>query len=180
MDVCSSIYAPGLFCFSLVSHLCIIRYRSHVAAAVSVSNNHLSECGSVPTIGDVINSLEAVIQRDEGGRGIGQIVVKGELVSAAQTLLKSKNVAIITGFPCLMDFDPPTETDGPLGALAIARCLIALGKNVTIATDECNAEPMLACAAASGLLGNNLSLECFSGGIEFDEGEATRLRELGM
>lgn len=45
-------------------------------------------------------------------------------------------VAILTGFPCLMDYNPSTETDGPPGAFAIARALIALGKRVYILTDE--------------------------------------------
>jgi hypothetical protein len=122
--------------------------------------------------------MENRLQLDEGKRGIGEIVIKNELYAAAETLLEARSVAIITGFPCLIDFDPPTETDGPLGALAIARALIALKKNVVIATDECNAEPMLAAARASGLYGPQLRLECFAGGLEFDASEHRRLKDL--
>lgn len=132
------------------------------------------------TARDVIGLLENRVQMDEGRRGIGEIVVKGELYNAAAELLDSNRVVIITGFPCLLDFSPPTETDGPLGAVAIARALISLGKDVVIATDECNEEPMLAAVAASGLFGPHLRLECFAGGIGYDDGEAARLKQLAQ
>lgn len=45
-------------------------------------------------------------------------------------------MAIITGFPCLLKHDPPTETDGPPGAYALARACIALGHKVYLLTDE--------------------------------------------
>ncbi|CAM9930762.1 unnamed protein product [Ectocarpus fasciculatus] len=122
--------------------------------------------------------LENRVHMDEGNRGIGEIVIKGELFAAASELLTARRVVIITGFPCLLDFTPPTETDGPLGAVAIARALVELGKDVVIATDECNEEPVLAAVAASGLYGAHLQLECFAGGIGYDEGEAARLKSL--
>lgn len=127
---------------------------------------------------DIISRLENRIHLDEGRRGIDEIIIKGELYNAAAELLQSKRVAIITGFPCLLDFSPPTETDGPLGAVAIARALVALGKDVVIATDECNEEPILAAVAASGIYGQHLQLECFAGGIAYDDGEARRLKSL--
>lgn len=48
-------------------------------------------------------------------------------------------VAILTGFPCHIDHAPPTETDGPSGALAIARALLGLGKRVRLLIDEVRA-----------------------------------------
>ena len=79
----------------------------------------------------------------------------------------------------MLDFMPPTETDGPLGAMAIARTLIRLGKEVVIATDECNEEVLLACAAGSGLASSpNFSLESFAGGANFDEDDLMRMRNL--
>lgn len=87
-------------------------------------------------------------------------------------------VAILTGFPCLLDYSPPTETDGPLGAFAIARALIRLGKRAIIITDECNAECILACAANAGLDGTHLQLESFPPGEEWTGREDTRLLEL--
>ena len=76
----------------------------------------------------------------------------GSLQKAAECMHESETVAIITGFPCMMDYSPPTETDGPLGALSLARTLLHLGKDVIILTDECNEEVLLACGAASGLM----------------------------
>lgn len=139
-----------------------------------------SSSSSSGTPKDIITMLEKRIQLDEGRRGIQEIIIQGELYRAANELLTAKRVAIITGFPCLMDFTPPTETDGPLGALAIARSLLALGKEVIIVTDECNGEPLLAAVSASGLYGPKLQLECFAGGIGYDDGEAARLKEIGQ
>lgn len=47
-----------------------------------------------------------------------------------------KQIAILTGFPCLIEHTPPTETDGPPGALAIARACMWLGKEVHLLVDE--------------------------------------------
>ena len=58
--------------------------------------------------------------------------IKDELYNAANSLLTCHNIIIITGFPCNLEHKPPTETDGPLGAVAIARSLVALGKKVTL------------------------------------------------
>lgn len=60
-------------------------------------------------------NIESIIQRDEGGRGIKSLCIPYELESSARILLSCSKVVIITGFPCMLDFDPPTETDGPLG-----------------------------------------------------------------
>ena len=130
----------------------------------------------------LVAQLEARVQMDEGGRGIAEIVLPpGELFAAAQTLCDSHSVAIISGFPCMLDHDPPTETDGPLGALAIARACLALGKSVVLLTDECNEEVFLACCAASGLdepfQQGLLSLASFPGLASFDAADARRLRE---
>lgn len=129
---------------------------------------------------DVINAIESIIQRDEGDRGIKDIFLKGELYSSAEAVLKCNSIVIITGFPCLLDYNPPTETDGPLGAVAIARSLIVLGKKVTILTDECNEEVMLACVASSGIRADKLVLESFPGrGTGFDESDLNRLIQIG-
>lgn len=52
-------------------------------------------------------------------RGIGAFSPPpGELLGAAHCLARlrgtEETAVIITGFPCLLDFDPPTETDGPV------------------------------------------------------------------
>ena len=107
---------------------------------------------------ELIDLLEERVQRDEGKRGIAPLVHaagKGELYKASKMLLGDtiETVIIITGFPCMMEHTPPTETDGPLGAMAIALALIRLGKKVVVATDEVNEQVLLAAAAALGATG---------------------------
>ena len=97
----------------------------------------------------IIRRLEARVSLDEFKRGIGAFAhnFQGELESSANVLQQPdvKHVGIITGFPCNLKHDPPTETDGPLGAFSIARALVLLGKNVTVVTDECNFDVVNAC-----------------------------------
>lgn len=55
------------------------------------------------------NEIEKLVQQDEGGRGITAIVQpRGELFAAANSLITAHTIAIITGFPCMLDFTPPT------------------------------------------------------------------------
>lgn len=105
----------------------------------------------MPTVEDLIADIEQFVQRDEGGRGIKDISLHGELLQAARALLSCKDIVIITGFPCLLDYAIPTETDGPLGALAIAKACLGLGKRVVLLTDEVNEEVMLQAVAGSNL-----------------------------
>ena len=74
-----------------------------------------------------------LVQKDEGGRGIGKFVMPpGELLRAARRLhttctvghAEGAVVTVLTGFPCNMDYTPATETDGPPGAVAIARAVL--------------------------------------------------------
>jgi len=86
--------------------------------------------------------LEQIIRRDPGRRGVcgfldqGVPLDYGQLRAAAEDLAATaRAVAIITGF-CIVDADPPTaETDGPPGALFLARALDALGVKVCVVTD---------------------------------------------
>jgi hypothetical protein len=43
---------------------------------------------------------------------------------------------VLTGFSCLVDFDPKIETDGIAGAFAIAKSLAILGCKVSILMDK--------------------------------------------
>jgi len=128
-----------------------------------------------------IEEIEKLVQCDEGARGILDFLPPaGSLELAANSLIGSKSVAIITGFPCMIDYKIPTETDGPLGSLAIARTLLHLGKKVIILTDECNEEVLLACGAASGLMvanssSNILRMESFPATANMEEDDFNRL-----
>lgn len=149
----------------------------------------------------ICNRIENLIQRDEGSRGIGPLCIPDELSKSASAIVNSEKIVILTGFPCMLDYNPPTETDGPLGALAIARACLAIGKQVILLTDECNEEVVLAGAAASGLFSYNsltpppsslplededsdidigliFQLESFPGKASFDDRDNLRLQRL--
>ena len=80
-------------------------------------------------------ALEAKIN-EQNTRGTASLLLSGDLEQAARALLAASNIAILTGFPCLMDFPVPTETDGLLGSFALAKTLSELeGKRVRILTD---------------------------------------------
>ena len=154
----------------------------------STKTNRNNLTYSSEEIKNLVASMESIVQRDEGKRRIGEILLpSGGLYNAAYSMVNAKTVAIITGFPCMLNYDPPTETDGPLGALALAKCLLALGKNVVIATDECNEEVLLRCAAVTNTFKqsnpNNTSLgtltmESFPGQASFDINDERRLQQL--
>jgi len=81
-----------------------------------------------------------------------------------------------------MEYDTPTETDGPLGAVAIAKALLMVNKSVIIVTDECNEDVVLSAAACMDLedesLRSRLLMESFPPADQFDELESRRFEEL--
>jgi hypothetical protein len=89
------------------------------------------------------SALEAVIRQDPGKRGIadfrhdGQWLAEGMLEAAARELAEhGQAVGIVTGF-CVADVDPPAaETDGPPGALYLARALAALEIDTVLISDR--------------------------------------------
>ena len=102
-----------------------------------------------------VSALEAVVQRDEGKRGIRPLTHPGQLLSVATELLAvlrsaqdCVNVVVLTGFPCLRDRTPPTETDGPPGAAAVARALVALGVHVFMPIEDHSAQVLQSCIDA--------------------------------
>lgn len=66
--------------------------------------------------------------------------IHGDLAKAASELLKPeiKTIAILVGSCTNTNMWPPTDTDGPGGAFAIAAALWRLGKKILIVTDEVN------------------------------------------
>eukprot|EP01048_Picozoa_sp_COSAG05_P003440 COSAG05_NODE_157_length_15666_cov_29.830410_16_plen_395_part_00 len=107
--------------------------------------------------------IEELISQDEGGRGMAALVLRGELMRAVGALSRSKHVGVVTGFPCLIDeggsvregLATPQETDGPPGAVAIAKAVLgqAADTSVTVFTDEVNAGVVQSCIDAHGLAG---------------------------
>ncbi|XP_064809569.1 D-glutamate cyclase, mitochondrial [Oncorhynchus masou masou] len=83
-----------------------------------------------------IRDLEKIIGEDPGERGIRALFVQDELLRSCLSLSHSSSVLITTGFPTHYTHNPPEETDGPPGAIAIAATLQALQKEVAIVTDH--------------------------------------------
>lgn len=80
--------------------------------------------------------------RDPAGRGVsgyrhrGRPLAEGQLAAAVESLaLGSGAVAIATGFWIPTPQGGAAETDGPPGALYLARALAALGRDVLLLTD---------------------------------------------
>ncbi len=87
-------------------------------------------------------ALEAIIHVDPAGRGLasyrrsGVALDAGQLQAAALDLAKNaRSVAIVTGFFVEGEDGAAAETDGPPGALFLARALSDLGVDVCLMTD---------------------------------------------
>ncbi|XP_031572883.1 D-glutamate cyclase, mitochondrial-like [Actinia tenebrosa] len=89
-----------------------------------------------------INHIESLIQDDPGKRGVEHLHTVGQLVKAALRVSHASSVAIVTGFPINVGHDPPDETDGPPGALSMAKAFQALGKKVTLVSSHYNGKLM--------------------------------------
>ena len=139
------------------SIICIFIYsaRSH-------SNNNKN------VIIKSINHIESIVQRDEGNRGIKDLIKNPILYDTTTILLDAniniKSVIILTGFPCLINNPCPQETDGPLGCMALARTLALLNKKVTLVTDSNCINAVRHCADGSGIF--NLPSSCIKPQIE--------------
>jgi hypothetical protein len=104
------------------------------------------------------HALCRLLTRDPSGRGVAGLrpwgaKTAGEVLEAsARRLLASDGpIGIVTGF-YIPGADPPAaETDGPLGALALARALEARGRAVHWITDPF-AAPLLEAGRDSGAL----------------------------
>ncbi|KAM6202673.1 D-glutamate cyclase, mitochondrial [Rhynchocyon petersi] len=83
-----------------------------------------------------IRELEALIAVDPGHRGIGHLLCKDDLLRASLSLSHAQSVLVTTGFPTHFAHEPPEETDGPPGAIALAAFLQALEKEVAMVVDQ--------------------------------------------
>ncbi|XP_031212058.1 D-glutamate cyclase, mitochondrial isoform X2 [Mastomys coucha] len=83
-----------------------------------------------------VRELESTIAIDPGNRGIGHLLLKDELLQAALSLSHASSILITTGFPTHFNHEPPEETDGPPGAIALAAFLQVLGKETAIVVDQ--------------------------------------------
>jgi len=84
----------------------------------------------------VLKKLSDIAGEDLGNRGISELRVAGDFEKASIALSYSSSVAITTGFP--VNKGPLDETDGLPGAISLCCMLTALGKSVTLISDEHN------------------------------------------
>jgi hypothetical protein len=107
-----------------------------------------------------LDRLRDIVQEDVGGRGL-RTDPERNLISetahdfgaacASLAAAESPGLAIVTGF-FIPTADPPAgETDGPLGAVFLARALVPLGIRVAIAADEFCVAALKAGLAAAGV-----------------------------
>ena len=104
-----------------------------------------------------VDKIHSIVASDINDRGMKYLVVEGDLLEAAKLFARlplqldsgadsnkegpdRPTLLILSGFPCLVSYTPPTETDGPNGALALALCATALGYKAIICTDDCNVQ----------------------------------------
>eukprot|EP00164_Ancoracysta_twista_P006436 GFYU01008958.1.p1 GENE.GFYU01008958.1~~GFYU01008958.1.p1 ORF type:complete len:318 (+),score=58.64 GFYU01008958.1:150-1103(+) len=100
-------------------------------------------------VASAVQALEDLIGEDPGQRGIGPLRVAGDLANSCQDILKAKRVAVGTGF--FIDAAGNCETDGPLGAAAVAKAVVALGKECVVLTDNMNGPVVEAVFNSAGL-----------------------------
>jgi hypothetical protein len=93
----------------------------------------------------VLNELRDLIQRDVGNRGLCTDPERNlinafpdDFAAACRSLAEhpKPSLAVVTGFYIPTANPPAGETDGPLGALFLARALMPLGIPVTLVTDD--------------------------------------------
>ncbi|XP_006208303.3 D-glutamate cyclase, mitochondrial isoform X1 [Vicugna pacos] len=83
-----------------------------------------------------IRELETMIAVDPGSRGIRHLLRPDELLRASLSLSHARSLLLTTGLPTHFNHEPPEETDGPPGAVALAAFLQALEKRVCMVVDR--------------------------------------------
>lgn len=108
----------------------------------------------------MIHDLDAIlgaVQQDPAGRGLrahptDNLVTAsaGDFAAACRLVAGAARVAIVTGFTIPSATPPCGETDGPLGALYLARALTPLGIDIVLTTDGTTLPALCAGVAAAG------------------------------
>lgn len=107
-----------------------------------------------------LERIRDVIQQDVGGRGLRTdpddnliTACAGDFRTACRDLAAQEEaaVAVVTGFFIPHGQPPAAETDGPLGAVFLARALTPLGIKVALTTDAFCVPALAAGLAAAGL-----------------------------
>ncbi|KAM4690808.1 D-glutamate cyclase, mitochondrial isoform 1-T3 [Rhinophrynus dorsalis] len=130
-------HSPGcMFVTDVKTEEAIVNQAEDIPEVLQISSNPLHFSVVSQRAAEKIRSLEKLVGVDPGNRGVKHLLIKDELLKSSLSLSHSKSVLITTGFPTHFKHNPPEETDGPPGAIAMAAMLQALGKQVSIVTDE--------------------------------------------
>lgn len=125
--------------------------------------------------------LQKIIGADAGGRGMKELIVQGDLYKSSRLLGRlapASTTVILSGFPCCVTHDPPTETDGPPGTMAIARSAVALGHRAVVVVDDCNQKVFQACLDNLALPPGVVSPELQSFPSAFSDADEARFQKL--
>jgi hypothetical protein len=108
----------------------------------------------------ILAALAELVQEDVGCRGLRAdphdnliTATAGDFAAACRSIadMPQPRLAVVTGFT-IPGTDPPTaETDGPLGALFLARALVPIGLDVALAADGTAVPALAAGLRACGL-----------------------------
>jgi hypothetical protein len=108
----------------------------------------------------ILDAICEIIQEDVGNRGLRADPTRnlitetaGDFQAACHSIAEKAHavVAVVTGFYIPHARPPCAETDGPLGALFLARALTPLGINMVLATDAFCVPALRAGLEACGL-----------------------------
>ncbi len=111
---------------------------------------------------DRLNLLRDIIQQDVGQRGLARDPTdnlftrcRDDLAAACRDIATTprSTIGVVTGFTIVSANPPSAETDGPLGAVFLARALVPLGIAIEIASDPNCREALRAGLSACGLDG---------------------------
>ena len=91
----------------------------------------------------------SIVAKDRSGRGVSKVCKPLDWQLTAEALAGAKCVAVISGFYVPSAKAP--ETDGPGGAVMLARAYLKAGRKAEIWTDELCLDVMKKCAAAAGV-----------------------------
>ncbi len=123
----------------------------------------------MPDLKAVFREIEEVITKDEGQRGISNLVPSVEdLFKGTRSLQEGSKILLLTGFT--VPECKAGESDGPLGTISLAKALEDIGKEVRIATDIYSKRIMEGLRAEKNIIG---PIEVFN--IQVEKKELVKL-----
>lgn len=98
-----------------------------------------------------IEEIENLIRKNLANRGLDKIHIPDQLLGASKELFDSTTVMIVTGF--VIKVAQTGETDGPIGAVSLARALEQIGKEAILVTDKYSEKMLRECCRLLGIKG---------------------------